>query len=167
MNGDHFSTTSPLPPGPEIIFTNWREILNLAPIPHSQRQGFTCAIEGYLEYCRHNGTSVTKESARGFMSDASRRGLAGNPQLWKDGINWFFKTWSEGSAISSVRFHAFGRFRFVRRIGTATADLPLCCDIQLCNFAFALLELPNPTRTAMAFNVNVVSRRNRAGIASF
>jgi integron integrase len=92
MNGDHFSTTSPVPPPPEIIFTNWREILNLAPIPHPQRQGFTRAIEGYLEYCRHNGVSVTKESARGFMSDASRRGLATNPQLWKDGINWFFKT---------------------------------------------------------------------------
>jgi hypothetical protein len=57
--------------------------------------------------------------------------------------------------------------RFVLRIGTATADLPLCRDIQLCDFAFALLELPNPTRTAMAFKVNVFSRRNRAAIASF
>jgi hypothetical protein len=69
--------------------------------------------------------------------------------------------------IASLVFHAFGRFPLGLRIGTATADLPLCCDIQLCNFAFALLELPKPTRTAMAFNVNVVSRRNRAAIASF
>jgi hypothetical protein len=51
--------------------------------------------------------------------------------------------------------------------GTAAAALVLCCDIQLCSFVFALLELPNPTRTAMAFKVNVVSRRNRAVTASF
>jgi hypothetical protein len=73
----------------------------------------------------------------------------------------------QGVSHSLVRFQAFGRFRFVLRIGSATADLPLCCDIQRCNFTLALLELPNPTRTAMAFNVKVVSRRNRAAIASF
>ena len=68
-------------PVPEVIFTNWREILNLAPIPHSQRLGYVRAIETYLDYCRRNGVSVTKESARAFMSDALRRKLASDPQV--------------------------------------------------------------------------------------
>ena len=34
------------------------------------------------------------------------------------------------------------------------------------NLALALLELPNPTLTAIAFKDNVVSRRNRAAMAS-
>jgi len=75
--------------------------------------------------------------------------------------------WKRGQPIVWRVFHAFGRFRFALRIGAATADFPLCRDIQSCGFVFALLELPNSTRIAMAFKVNVVSRRNRAAIASF
>jgi hypothetical protein len=81
-----------LPPPPEIIFTNWREILNFAPVPHALRQAYIHAIEAYLDYCRLNGISVTKQSARNFMADALRRRLADAPQLWKDGLNWFFRT---------------------------------------------------------------------------
>jgi len=42
-----------MPEAPEVIFTNWREILNLAPAPYALRQAYTRAIEAYLEYCRH------------------------------------------------------------------------------------------------------------------
>ncbi len=81
-----------MPPGPEVIFTNWREVLNLAPLPHTLREGYIRAIEVYLDYCRRTGLSVTKESARDCMADVVRRKLAANPQVWKEGINWFFKT---------------------------------------------------------------------------
>jgi hypothetical protein len=86
-------------------------------------------------------------------------------QSWKrvcdQDWNEFKRRGKKESAIAWF-FHAFGHFPLVLRIGTAAADLPLCCDIQRCNSAFALLELPNPTRTAMAFKTNVGSRRNRA-----
>jgi hypothetical protein len=86
------TSSKALPEAPEVIFTNWREILNSAPAPHALRQGYIRAIEGYLDYCRQNGISVAKESARNFMGEVLRRKLATDPQLWKDGINWFFKT---------------------------------------------------------------------------
>jgi hypothetical protein len=48
------------------------------------------AIQGYLEYCRRHGLSVTPESA--FMADAQRRQLARHPQLWKEGLRmWTWK----------------------------------------------------------------------------
>ena len=49
------------------------------------------AVQGYLDYCGHNGISVTTESARAYMDDVMRRGLARQPGLWKEGLNWFFK----------------------------------------------------------------------------
>jgi len=82
MNPEQSSSSKALPATPEIIFTNWREILNFAPIPFEVRRDYTRAIEAYLDYCRHNGVSVFKESARDFMSDALRRNLAPSPQIW-------------------------------------------------------------------------------------
>jgi len=110
-----------MPEAPEVIFTNWREILNLAPAPYVLRQAYTRAIEAYLEYCRHNGLSVTKESARNFMSDAVRRSLASNPQLWKDGINWFFKTGRKSAGplppgVPSIGQADMGRTDWERRM---------------------------------------------------
>ena len=78
------------PSVPGVIFTNWRESLNAAALPGAVRAGYTLAIAGYLDYCRRNGISVTLESARGYMADVTRRGLARNPPLWKQGLNWYF-----------------------------------------------------------------------------
>ena len=78
------------PSVPEVIFTNWRETLNAAALPGAVRAGYTLTVAGYLDYCRRNGISVTLESARGYMADVTRRGLARNPPLWKQGLNWYF-----------------------------------------------------------------------------
>jgi len=63
------SLSQGLPPVPEVIFTNWREILNCAPIAYPLRRDYIRAIEAYLDYCRHNGLSITKQSARDFMGN--------------------------------------------------------------------------------------------------
>jgi integron integrase len=109
------------PEAPEFIFTNWREILNLSPSPVALRQGYTAAIEAYLEYCRRNGLSVTKQSARNFMSDAQRRSLAGDSQLWKEGINWFLKTGHKSAGplppgVPSIGHADVGRTEWERRM---------------------------------------------------
>src|ERR1039457_571774 len=75
------------PSVPGVIFTNWREALNATALPGAVRAGYTLAIAGYLDYCRRIGISVTLESARGYMADVTRRGLARNPPLWKQGLN--------------------------------------------------------------------------------
>ena len=87
-------------PLPAVIFTHWREALNQARLSPAARGGYTLAIASYLDYCRRNGLSVTLESARGFVSDAQRRQLARNPQLWKEALNWFFR---EGRLHSALR----------------------------------------------------------------
>ena len=53
---------------PEVIFPNWRELLNQADLPVGVRAGYGLAIGGYLEYCHGNGVSVTAESARGWVA---------------------------------------------------------------------------------------------------
>lgn len=55
------------------------------------RAGYVQAIESYLDYCLNNGLSVNKESARGFIEDAVRRGLTREPEVWKEGIRWYFR----------------------------------------------------------------------------
>ena len=86
------------PEVPSVIFANWREVLNQARLSEPTRAGYALAIGGYLDYCRRNGLSVNKESARGFMADAERRKLARNPALWKSGLNWFFVQGRSSSA---------------------------------------------------------------------
>src|SRR5215831_15153748 len=76
---------------PAVIFAHWREVLNGLALSQAARAGYALAISGYLDYCRLNGVSVTLETARGYMSDAERRGLVHNPKLWKEALNWFFK----------------------------------------------------------------------------
>ena len=85
-------TPGALPPAkvPAVIFPNWRELLNRERLSATARGGYALAIGGYLDYCRHNGLSVTLQSARGYMADVERRRLARNPELWKRGLNWFF-----------------------------------------------------------------------------
>jgi integron integrase len=88
----------PFPSVPDVIFAHWRELLSKLPSP--TRSGYSLAISGYLDYCRHNGLSVTIQSARAFMADAQRRQLTPNPDLWKSGLNWFFR---EGRASSGIQ----------------------------------------------------------------
>lgn len=81
----------PFPRRPTVIFANWRETLHAAALSPHVRAVYATAIEGYLEYCRASGLSVTTESARAFMGDAQRWQLARHPELWKEGLNWFFR----------------------------------------------------------------------------
>ncbi len=50
------------------------------------------AVRGCLEYCAFKGISVSVPSARAYMDDVERRGLARQPDLWKDGLNWYFQS---------------------------------------------------------------------------
>jgi integron integrase len=83
---------------PEIIFSNWREMLNRISAEARVKRTYTQAIEGYLEYCRHNGVSVGVETTRGFVADALRRGLTREEDGWKAGLNWFFHEGHKRSA---------------------------------------------------------------------
>src|SRR5205085_7354699 len=58
------------------------------------------AVQGYVDYCGHNGISVTTESARAYMDDVMRRGLAREPELWKEGLNWFFRAGREHTSVT-------------------------------------------------------------------
>ena len=69
-------------------------MLNQLKLARAVRHTYAEAIERYLDYCRLNGVSVRVESARGFVSDALRRGLTQEGPAWKSALNWFFR---EGS----------------------------------------------------------------------
>ena len=79
------------PTVPEVIFTNWREVLYCSGLTPGMLAVYTMAVSGYVEYCSRNAVSVTKASAQAYMGDVIRRGLAKHPELWKDGLNWFFR----------------------------------------------------------------------------
>jgi hypothetical protein len=81
----------PFPRVPDVIFANWREALHGSGLSSGIQAVYSLAVAGYLEYCARNGLSVTAASARAYMGDVVRRGLAKQPQLWKDGLNWFFR----------------------------------------------------------------------------
>ena len=88
--------SSPPPPAaclqaPEVIFANWREMLNQLKLARDVRHTYAQGIQGYLNYCLGNGLSVGVESARGFVSDALRRGLTPDGATWKAALNWFFR----------------------------------------------------------------------------
>ena len=85
------SSGVPFPRTPQIIFANWREALNGSGLSPGIQTVYTMAVQGYVDYCAHNGISVTTESARAYMDDVTRRGLARQSELWKEGLNWFFK----------------------------------------------------------------------------
>ena len=76
---------------PEVIFANWRELLNQLKLARDVRHTYAQAIEGYLSYCVGNGLSVGVESARGFVADALRRGVTAEEAAWKAALNWFFR----------------------------------------------------------------------------
>ena len=82
---------TPFPGQPEVIFANWRETLHRSGLTPGMQSVYTVALGGYLEYCSRTGVSVTTASARAYMEDVIRRGLAQDPELWKDALNWFFR----------------------------------------------------------------------------
>ncbi len=92
---------APFPRVPEIIFTNWPEALHRSGLSAGLQTVYTMAVSGYLEYCARNAISVTTGSARGFMEDVVRRGLARHPELWKEGLNWFFRMGRQHTATQS------------------------------------------------------------------
>lgn len=99
----------PFPTVPVVIFPNWREVLNRAALVPKVQAGYALAIDGYLRYCRLNGLSVTSASARAYMADVERRGLARNPTLWKDGLNWFFQEGRKESGLQPPGVPSLGR----------------------------------------------------------
>ena len=93
----------PFPRVPSIVFANWLEALHQSGLSAGIQTVYAMAVRGYLEYCTHNGLSVTTASARAFMDDVVRRGLARQPQLWKDGLNWFFSAGRRRCSTSSAQ----------------------------------------------------------------
>ena len=83
---------------PEVIFANWREMLNELKLSRASRHAYAQALEGYLQYCLGNGLSVGVDSARGFVEDALRRGLTADGAIWKEALNWFFREGRKRSA---------------------------------------------------------------------
>jgi hypothetical protein len=57
-----------------MVFSHWRELLNGLAVSGAVRAGYALAISGYLEFCRHNGVSVSLESARGYEQLANAPG---------------------------------------------------------------------------------------------
>ncbi len=110
------------PPAKRVnAFTHWREILNFAPIAQALRQSYTNAIEAYLDYCRRNGLSVAVGTARDFMADATRRGLAKDAASWKKGLNWFITTGRKTSGplppgVPSLGYADTGQTDWERRL---------------------------------------------------
>ena len=93
MENGQTSPPSPAVPRatPQVIFANWREALHLLKLGRGLKYLYAQAIEGYLDYCLRNGLRVGVESARGFVSDALRRGLTRDVPIWKEALNWFFQ----------------------------------------------------------------------------
>lgn len=89
------SSGLPFPNVPEVIFANWREDLHRSGLSPGLKSVYALALSGYLEYCERNGVSVTTASARAYMEDVVRRGLAKHPELWKEGLK---RRWREPRA---------------------------------------------------------------------
>ena len=103
QNGSPNASASASPSrAPEIIFANWREMLNQLKLARDVRHTYAQAIEGYLNYCVGNGLGVGVESARGFVSDALRRGLTPDGAVWKAALNWFFRAGRSPRSIAVV-----------------------------------------------------------------
>jgi hypothetical protein len=96
----HSTPNTPFPRTPQIIFANWREALHQTGLSPGIQTVYRMAVQGYLEYCAHNAISVTTESARAYMEDVTRRGLAKQPGLWKDGLNWFFRAGRQHTSVA-------------------------------------------------------------------
>ncbi len=94
------SSGMPFPTTPQIIFANWREVLHQSGLSSGLQTVYSMAVQGYLEYCEHNAISVSIESARAYVDDVTRRGLARQPELWKEGLNWFFRAGRQHTSVA-------------------------------------------------------------------
>jgi len=94
------SSGTPFPRTPQIIFTNWREALHHSGLSAGIRTVYCMAVEGYLDYCAHNAISVTTDSARAYMDEVTRRAVARQPELWKEGLNWFFRAGRQHTSVA-------------------------------------------------------------------
>ena len=75
-------------------FKNWEEGLKSAEgLSAAQRRSFTITVRWYLSWLKKEGLPATLESARAFFEEQlrSRRPTEAVAQLWKDGLNWFFR----------------------------------------------------------------------------
>jgi hypothetical protein len=111
MPDDHCPDSSPgsAGQGPDILFTNWREMLHPLKLGRRTRYIYAQAIERYLDYCLGNGLQVRVESARGFVDDALRRGLTADGEAWKAALNWFFREGRTRSAPQPEGVPSLGR----------------------------------------------------------
>ena len=109
------SSGMPFPRTPEIIFANWREALHQSGLSSGIQTVYAMAVDGYVEYCGHNGISVTTESARAYMDEVARRGLARHPELWKEGLNWFFRTGRKHTSVPGAGCRVSGGGKGGRR----------------------------------------------------
>src|SRR5262245_11029041 len=94
------STGLPFPRTPQIIFANWREALHQSGLSSGFQTVYSMAVQGYVDYCAQNAISVTTESARAYMDEVTRRGVARHPELWKDGLNWFFRAGRQHTSVA-------------------------------------------------------------------
>ena len=62
----------PFPRVPDIIFSHWREALHQSRLSPGIQTVYSMAVSGYLEYCAHNGISVSTASARAYLDDVAR-----------------------------------------------------------------------------------------------
>src|SRR4051794_7689606 len=98
-NAPAASSGTPFPRTPQIIFANWREALHQSGLSSGIQSVYAMAVQGYLDYCAHNAISVTIESARAYMDEVTRRGAARQPELWKEGLNWFFRAGRQHTSV--------------------------------------------------------------------
>src|ERR1051326_9022040 len=103
------SSGTPFPRTPDIIFANWREALHQGGFSSGIQTVYSMAVQGYLDYCAQNGISVTTESARAYMDDVTRRDLARDPELWKEGLNWFFRAGRQHTSVARGSVPALGQ----------------------------------------------------------
>ncbi len=108
------SHETPVPSGkfraPDIVFVNWREMLNAnEQLSPADKRAFEAAIAKYLDYCVLNGESVTVETAREFMSDGMRRKLVPDDLQWREALNWYFRQGGKRCSTKPLSVPSFGR----------------------------------------------------------
>ncbi len=83
-----------------VWFPNWAVVLAKVRLKELDRQAYRLAIVGYLSFCKRSRQRATVTSARLFMAEVAARRRLSQSQLtlWKEALNWFFKTAPSGGA---------------------------------------------------------------------
>jgi len=76
-----------------VWFPNWAVALARVKLKDLDRHAYRLAIVGYLSFCKRSRQRATVASARLFMAEveARRRLSRSQLELWRAGLNWFFK----------------------------------------------------------------------------